>query len=245
MARELNVTIAERTALGLTTIGAVDRTKPEREADAKERRSRRDRQRRQRIATNEGRILRARPGRPRKIGPQPYETLGMSRSAWYRAGKPRAGTDIRTTQGEVYGRCAFPSHSERAEPPGVRCGVNVPVREQELPVLSEPNLLARPGGNVPLALEQEPAPLSQPHAGRSSDDQVVTLVRHPDVATVMLWHSVYPFLERGPLGMIHEQEMTALIGSGLLVRNGEHVEITDLGHAIGSPATSTKLKAAA
>ena len=65
LARELGVTKAERGALRFTTIGAVDFTKKDRTKANKKRRAAREKARRQRIARAEGRILRARPGRPR------------------------------------------------------------------------------------------------------------------------------------------------------------------------------------
>jgi hypothetical protein len=110
LARELNVTKVERDTLGLTTIGAVDFTKRQRTKAAKERRSQRDRKRRERAAAEAGRILRARAGRPRSTGARPWELAGMTRSTWYRKGKP-GETIILTTQGEGNERCAFSSHA--------------------------------------------------------------------------------------------------------------------------------------
>jgi hypothetical protein len=111
LAREVNLTAAERAALNITTIGAVDQTKRQRTEAAKERRSRRDRKRNELMAAAEGRILRARPGRPRKTSVPMWEKLGMSRASWYRNGKP-SETNILTTQGIIHGGCEFPSQGE-------------------------------------------------------------------------------------------------------------------------------------
>ncbi len=74
------------------------------------------------------------------------------------------------------------------------------------------------------------------------------LVHFPDPAAVSLWRGgVYAHLldESNPLGLVHPNEIARLIASGLIVHNGERVEITDLGHAVGSPAQSTSAKEAA
>jgi hypothetical protein len=72
------------------------------------------------------------------------------------------------------------------------------------------------------------------------------VINLPEPATITLWRSsVYPFLMAdGPLDMIHARDMTALIESGLLVRNGERVAITPKGHRLGSAATSPQELAA-
>jgi hypothetical protein len=121
MARELNVTKAERDALGLTTIGAVDFTKRQRTKAAKDRRSQRDRTRRERAAADAGRVLRARPGRPHRTTTPPWELAGMTRSTWYRHGKP-SGTIILTHQGEGNEGREFLSHvsPSRAAAPTVQ-----------------------------------------------------------------------------------------------------------------------------
>jgi hypothetical protein len=86
IAARLKVTAAERKRLRLTTIGAIDKTKAERQAERKERKRAADRTRR-----------RARGAQPRAdylaqslSRVRPWVALGMSRASWYRAGKPIA-----------------------------------------------------------------------------------------------------------------------------------------------------------
>src|SRR5439155_12289714 len=84
----LGLTEAERQRLGITTIGSIDVPKAER---AKRRRSR-DRLRRQQELRKQGAKPRAEYEAASLARTKPWEALGMSRAAWYRAGKPTRGT---------------------------------------------------------------------------------------------------------------------------------------------------------
>jgi hypothetical protein len=88
LAKRLGLTAIERTALGLTTIGAIDQTKEEREAERRDRKRERDRLRRQHHRLAEGAKPRAQYEAQSLIHTKPWLALGMSRAAWYRAGKP-------------------------------------------------------------------------------------------------------------------------------------------------------------
>lgn len=79
IAKLLNVTDAERRALGLRTIGATDRDAEARKADRRE--ADRARKRAARRAA-------ARPRKPTLAEQRPWAALGMSRATWYRKGKP-------------------------------------------------------------------------------------------------------------------------------------------------------------
>jgi hypothetical protein len=80
----LRLTEAERTRLGITTIGSIEVTKAER---AKRRRER-DRLRRQSQLRAQGAKPRADYEANSISRTKPWERLGMSRRTWYRAGKP-------------------------------------------------------------------------------------------------------------------------------------------------------------
>jgi hypothetical protein len=89
----LRLTEAERTRLGITTIGSVEVTKAERLA-----------RRRQRTRQRVLRLRRAKGVKPRAdyeanslTRNKPWKRLGMSRRSWYRAGKP-AVAQVRTQQ---------------------------------------------------------------------------------------------------------------------------------------------------
>jgi hypothetical protein len=84
LAWRLNLTMAERTAFGITTIGAIDMTKAEREAQRKENRAKANRQRRAAQSTGKPR------GRPSKG--KPWEALGVSRATYYR--RPQWRNDL-------------------------------------------------------------------------------------------------------------------------------------------------------
>jgi hypothetical protein len=88
---ELNLTPEERDALNISTFRPAGWTKRHLDKANKEKRRIRAHQRRQRIAAAEGKILRAKPGRPRKTA---------------------AGTNIRAHQGRVSGGHAFPPQAE-------------------------------------------------------------------------------------------------------------------------------------
>jgi hypothetical protein len=80
----LGVTAAERDELDLRTIGACDQTREERAAIMRERKRARDRTRRR----TKGAKLRAEYERWSITSRKPWIAHGMSRAAWYRAGKP-------------------------------------------------------------------------------------------------------------------------------------------------------------
>jgi hypothetical protein len=90
----LNLTNAERQRLRIRTIGAVDKTKAERLAECKERKRKADRLRRQQRRRTTGARPRAEYEANSLSRSKPWAALGMSRAAWYRAGKP-------TTPGET------------------------------------------------------------------------------------------------------------------------------------------------
>lgn len=81
IAWKLRVTAAERTALALRTIGAIDQTPAERAAAAKERRRARAQQRRR----EKGAQNRAEYEAKSLSRAKPWQAAGMSRAAWYRA----------------------------------------------------------------------------------------------------------------------------------------------------------------
>lgn len=78
LAKLLNVTDAERRALGLRTIGATDRDAEARKADR--RAADRERKRAARKAAARPRVTLAQS--------RPWEAMGMSRATWYRKGRP-------------------------------------------------------------------------------------------------------------------------------------------------------------
>lgn len=93
-AQMLCVTMAERTALGLKTIGAVDATSEERAAIAKERKREHDRTRQERNRKAEGRKDRRSYEAESISQKKPWEALGMKRATWYRKGKPEIETGV-------------------------------------------------------------------------------------------------------------------------------------------------------
>lgn len=85
LAWRLGLTSQDRTALGITTIGAIDANKLQRAAARKEAKRNREQQRRRAA----GRKPRAEYLAEQAAAPKPWLALGMSRASWYRAGKPR------------------------------------------------------------------------------------------------------------------------------------------------------------
>jgi hypothetical protein len=90
LARRLNLHLAERTLLNVTTIGAVDKPKKQRDAERKER---------NRLAKEKRR--RARGAKPRAIycsssksRTKPWITAGMSRATWYRRQRETADAAV-------------------------------------------------------------------------------------------------------------------------------------------------------
>jgi hypothetical protein len=86
----LNLTNAERQRLRIRTIRAVDRTRAEQLAECKERKRKADRLRRQQRRRTTGARPRAEYEANSLSRSKPWAALGMSRAAWYRAGKPPA-----------------------------------------------------------------------------------------------------------------------------------------------------------
>jgi hypothetical protein len=84
----LQVTEAERSRLGLTTIGAIDMSRAERI----QRRRERDRTRRQQRRRAGGAKPRNQYEAQSISRAQPWAALGMSRATWYRTGKPTRET---------------------------------------------------------------------------------------------------------------------------------------------------------
>lgn len=88
----LCVTMAERTALDLRTIGACDVTKEERDAISLERKRQRDRDRQAARREADGRKSRAEYEAGSISRMKPWEAMGMSRATWHRKGKPMLET---------------------------------------------------------------------------------------------------------------------------------------------------------
>lgn len=88
----LAVTMAERTALGLKTIGASDVTPDERKAMAREIKRERDRLRAEQKRKAGGMKDRESYVAGSAESNQPWIAMGMSRRTWYRKGKPAFGT---------------------------------------------------------------------------------------------------------------------------------------------------------
>lgn len=87
-ARALLVTSEERDALSLQTIGACDRSAAERKDIAKEKKRQADRNRQVEKRRAMGMVDRVSYERESLAQTTPWKGLGMSRSAWYAAGKP-------------------------------------------------------------------------------------------------------------------------------------------------------------
>ena len=98
---ELNLTPEERAASNITTFRPAGWSKTDIDNANKERRRIREKERRKRIAAAEGRILRARPGRPRK----------PPLMSW-RAKENQCGTDISAQQGSLNAGHEFSVHAE-------------------------------------------------------------------------------------------------------------------------------------
>jgi len=91
-AKMLCVTMAERTALGLHTIGACDISKKERQQLAKELKRERDRTRDEQKRKSAGAKSRESYEADSLSASKPWEAMNMSRRTWYRKGKPVRGT---------------------------------------------------------------------------------------------------------------------------------------------------------
>ena len=87
LAWRLRLTMADRTALKITTIGAVDAPKSRR-WQVRQERKRQAKEAKRRAA---GAISRAQYEAASLSRAKPWMELGMSRAAWYRAGKPETG----------------------------------------------------------------------------------------------------------------------------------------------------------
>ncbi len=84
VARLLSVTMADRTKLGLRTIGACDMSIEDRKKQAKASKRERDRNRQEQKRRAEGREDRASYEATSLTRLKPWEAAGMSRAAWYR-----------------------------------------------------------------------------------------------------------------------------------------------------------------
>lgn len=89
LAARLGLTEADRRRLRITTIGAIDMDKDQRKAARRER-SRLARQADRRAAGVKPRNVYLAEQRAKRDKPRQWTLLGMSRAAWYRAGKPAA-----------------------------------------------------------------------------------------------------------------------------------------------------------
>jgi hypothetical protein len=87
LAKRFNVTDAERSRMGFTTIGAVDLSKEQR----KERRKAKARSRNVRRRRSAGAKPRAEYEANSLAQTKPWEAVGMTQRTWYRAGKPSRG----------------------------------------------------------------------------------------------------------------------------------------------------------
>jgi hypothetical protein len=88
LAQRLNLTDAERRRLAITTIGSIDKTKAERLADRKAR----DRLRQQQRRRAKGAKPRAQYTGQSVTHVKPWQTMGISRAAWYRHRQQRSET---------------------------------------------------------------------------------------------------------------------------------------------------------
>ena len=87
LAWRLRLTLAERASLGITTIGAVDFNKEQRQLARKVKRASADRERRRKAGAKSRDIYEEASLSRRR----PWEELGISRASWYRQGKPEFG----------------------------------------------------------------------------------------------------------------------------------------------------------
>lgn len=92
LAWRLKLTDADRTLLDITTIGSVDVSR----ADRAKRRADLDRERKRMLRRIKGAKRRADYEAGSISRAKPWATLGMSRAAWYRAGKPQPETSPST-----------------------------------------------------------------------------------------------------------------------------------------------------
>lgn len=102
----LHVTMAERLALKLRTIGAADMEKSARTKFMKGRKKERDRTRREQERRAAGMKDRESYVAQSISTAKPWEALGMSRRTWYRKGKPEVGTSV--SRIEVIGKSDGP-----------------------------------------------------------------------------------------------------------------------------------------
>lgn len=102
----LHVTMAERLALKLKTIGAADMKKSARTKFMKGRKKERDRKRREQERRAAGMKDRESYVAQSISTAKPWEALGMSRRTWYRKGKPEVGTSV--SRIEVIGKSDGP-----------------------------------------------------------------------------------------------------------------------------------------
>jgi hypothetical protein len=92
LARRLNLHLAERTRLGITTIGAVDKPKEQRLAERKER-NRLAKEKRRRARGAKARAVYCSSSKSRT---KPWIAAGVSRATWYRRQRETADAAIET-----------------------------------------------------------------------------------------------------------------------------------------------------
>lgn len=85
LAWRLGLTSADRAALRITTIGAVDESRQQRATKRREAKRQREQERRKAAGSQP----RAEYLAEQAATPKPWLALGMSRASWYRAGKPQ------------------------------------------------------------------------------------------------------------------------------------------------------------
>ncbi|MEO3385108.1 hypothetical protein [Mesorhizobium sp. CAU 1741] len=102
----LHLTMTERLALKLKTIGAVDMKKAARTKFMKNRKREMDRKRDEQKRRAAGAKDRASFVAQSISAAKPWEALNMSRRTWYRKGKPEVGTS--PSRVEVIGKCEAP-----------------------------------------------------------------------------------------------------------------------------------------
>jgi hypothetical protein len=113
----LCVTMAERTALKLKTIGACDLPKATRKKLVKDRKRERDRKRQEERRRQAGRKDRASYVSESLSTSKPWQALGMSRRTWYRKGCPAVGTSPSRIDIEGKGDTPVPQVQSRPSQP--------------------------------------------------------------------------------------------------------------------------------
>jgi hypothetical protein len=116
----LHVTMAERTALKLRTIGAADMPKAARKKLAKQQKRERDRKRDEKKRRAAGAVDRASYVATSVSTLKPWEAAGMSRRTWYRKGRPTVGTSPSRIDIIGYGEQPVPRAQGQPSPSPIR-----------------------------------------------------------------------------------------------------------------------------